>query len=156
MKKYVFDAFIKKHESLDSGYIEFLFDVEKEFGNKGQIKVKAYFDGYEYRGSLAKMGRRCHFIGLNKKVRDAIGKGPGDKVNVVIIQDLDERTVVIPADMENLLLKNPAQKEFFDKLSYTHKREYVEWITSAKKEETRKSRMAKCIELLKSGKKEPV
>ncbi len=74
MKKYEFEAEIIKHESLNSGYIEFPYDVMEEFGVKGQVKVKAYFDGYEYRGSLAKMGHKCHFIGLNQKVRNAIGR----------------------------------------------------------------------------------
>ncbi|HEY9062481.1 MAG TPA: YdeI/OmpD-associated family protein [Pseudobacteroides sp.] len=155
MKKYEFEAEIIKHETLNSGYIEFPYDVEKEFGVKGQVKVKAYFDGYEYRGSLAKMGHRCHFIGLNQKVRNAIGKGPGDKVHVIIVQDTEERAVEIPMELDNLLHTNPNEKEFFHKLSYSHKREYIEWILSAKKEDTKDRRLLLCIEMLKAQKKTP-
>ena len=43
----------------------------------------------------------------------------------------------------------------FDELSYTHQKEYVRWITEAKREETRKSRLAKSIELLNKGTKTP-
>ncbi|WP_269851726.1 DUF1905 domain-containing protein [Methanosarcina horonobensis] len=43
MSKYEFDARIIKHEGLDAGYIEFPYVVEKEFGKKGQVKVKAFF-----------------------------------------------------------------------------------------------------------------
>ena len=86
MKEYKFEAKIIKPESVDSGYIEFPYDVYKEFGKKGQVKVKAYFDGFEYRGSLVKMGTECHSIGLNKKVRDAINKQAGDTVLVLIIE----------------------------------------------------------------------
>jgi hypothetical protein len=68
LKKYEFEAEIIKHETLNSGYIEFPYDVMEEFGTKGQVKVKAHFDGYEYRGSLVKMGHTCHLIGLNQKV----------------------------------------------------------------------------------------
>ena len=60
MKVYEFDAEIIKHEGIDGTYVEFPYAVEKEFGTRGQVKVWATFDGYEYRGSLANMGfHRC-------------------------------------------------------------------------------------------------
>lgn len=48
MKTYEFDAVIIKKDSIDAAYIEFPYDVEKEFNTKGQVKVKATFDGYEW------------------------------------------------------------------------------------------------------------
>ena len=154
MKEYKFEAVIIKHETLDSGFIEFPYDVQKEFGRKGQVKVKAYFDGFEYRGSLVKMGHHCHIIVLNKKVREAIGKVPGEKVDVVIFEDIEERTVDLPADLETAMKGFPTARTFFDSLSFTHKKEYVEWVTSAKKPETRMARIDKCIEMLLSKMKE--
>jgi hypothetical protein len=152
MKEYKFEAIILKPENINSGFIEFPFDVQKEFGKKGQVKVKAYFDGFEYRGSLVKMGHHCHIIGLNKKVRDSIHKKAGDKVNVLIIEDAEERTVEIPDDLIHELTQNQDAGALFNKLSYTHRKEYVEWITSAKKPETRHSRIITSIEsLLKNG-----
>jgi hypothetical protein len=50
MKTYEFDAEIKKQDSIDAPFVEFPYDVEKEFGVKGQVKVLATFDGCEYRG----------------------------------------------------------------------------------------------------------
>ena len=138
---------------VDSGYIEFPYDAAKEFGRKGPIKVKAYFDGFEYRGSLVKMGHPCHIIGLNKKVRDAIGKGPGDTVDVVIIEDTEERVVEVPADFAAALNDNNVAKEIFEKMSFTHRREYVEWITSAKKSETREKRIGKAVDMILKEKK---
>jgi hypothetical protein len=43
----------------------------------------------------------------------------------------------------------------FEKLSYTHRKEYCRWIAEAKKEETRSSRIAKAIEMLREGIKTP-
>jgi len=153
MKEFRFTSKIKKNPTVDSGYIEFPYDVEKEFGRKGQIKVKAFFDGFEYRGSLVRMGHPCHIIGLNKKVRDAIGKGPGDIVDVLIIEDTEERVIEVPADFDAALNKNKTAKEIFEKMSFTHRREYVEWITSAKKSETRESRINKAVEMILDKKK---
>lgn len=155
MKEYEFEAIIIRHETVNSGYIEFPFDAEKEFGKKGQVKVKAVFDGFEYRGSLIKMGTPCHIIGLNKKVRDAIGKQPGDTVQVVITEDKEERHVELPVDFEQALHENRVAKTAFEKLSFTNRREYAGWIISAKRQETRELRLIKSLEFLLAGKKNP-
>lgn len=153
MEKYEFDAVMIKADGIDGAYIEFPYDVEKAFGKAGKIKVKAYFEGLLYRGSLVKMGRPFHIIGITKDIRKSIGKNPGDTVHVVIEHDIEERKADIPADLVIKFDENPKAKDFFDKLSYTHQKEYVTWIESAKKEETRISRVEKTLEMLLEGKK---
>lgn len=153
MKIYEFDAVIQKHEGIDAGFIEFPYDVQAEFGASGQVKVLAYFDGLEYRGSLAKMGHHCHCLGLTQKVRNTIGKHPGDVVHVVIQQDTAPRIVEIPEDLKKLMAEDKEITNFFDSLSYTHQKEYAEWINSAKKSETRAKRLEQVIALLKSKQK---
>jgi len=61
--------------------------------------------------------------------------------------------VEIPRDLLKELKKDEEARAFFDKLSYTHQKEYVTWVTEAKKEDTRQNRIAKTIEMLKKGKK---
>ncbi|WP_041140320.1 DUF1905 domain-containing protein [Beduini massiliensis] len=80
---YLFDAMILKVPDMDGAYIEFPYDVKKEF-NKGRVKVEATFDGYLYLGSLVRMKTPRHIIGLRKDIRKAIGKQPGDIVHVTI------------------------------------------------------------------------
>jgi hypothetical protein len=65
--------------------------------------------------------------------------------------DPEKRTIVLPEDFGKILKKAKAEKEYFDSLSFTNKREYVEWIVSAKKEETRAKRLKESLERL--GKK---
>ncbi|MFZ2287412.1 MAG: DUF1905 domain-containing protein [Bacteroidales bacterium] len=83
-KKFEFDALMKKHESLNAGFIDFPYDVRNGFGGKSRVKVKALIDGFPYAGSLVKMGGNCHWLGITKEVRKATGKNPGDTVHVVI------------------------------------------------------------------------
>jgi len=85
-RTYEFDAVLQKVPDLDGAYVEFPFDVRKEFG-KGRVKVQAAFDGHPYRGSLVRMGTECHIIGVRKDIRAAIGKQPGDMVRVTIRED---------------------------------------------------------------------
>lgn len=80
---YEFDAKIKKVPDIDGAYIEIPFDVREVFG-KGRVKVDALFDGEPYAGSLVRMKKPCHIIGLRKNIRQKIQKQPGDMVHVVI------------------------------------------------------------------------
>jgi hypothetical protein len=148
MKVDEFDAKIMKHPEIDAAYIDFPYDVEVEFGVKGQVKVLATFDGYEYRGSLSKMGHTCHRLGLTQAIRNAIGKQPDDMVHVIIKQDIEPRIVEIPEDFLEQLNENQKAKDFFDTLSYTNKKEFVVWISSAKRAETREKRITDAIDML--------
>lgn len=82
-KIYQFDAVIQKVPDIDGAYIEFPYDVKKEFG-KGRVYVHAVFDGEPYDGSLVRMKTPCHIIGIRKDLRAKIGKQPGDTVSVTI------------------------------------------------------------------------
>lgn len=82
-KTYKFTAVIKKVEGIDGAYIEFPYDVRAEFG-KGRVKVAATFDGAAYNGSLVRMQTPCHIIGIRKDIRAAIGKQPGDTIQVTL------------------------------------------------------------------------
>lgn len=67
--------------------------------------------------------------------------------------DRKTKTIIPPDDLNAEFNSNPQAKAFFNELAFSHKREYVRWIHDAKKEETRKRRIKKTIELLKEGKK---
>lgn len=84
-KMYIFEATIKKVPDIDGAYIEFPYDVEKEFGKK-RVKVYTTFDNEPYDGSLVRMGTTCHIIGIRKDIRKKIGKQPGDKIKVTIVE----------------------------------------------------------------------
>ena len=141
---YKFDAIIQQVENKDATFIEIPFDVEKEFGSK-RVKVKAKFDNVDYRGSIVRMGMPCFMIGLTKEIRKKIGKGIGDTVSVEIEKDEEERIVEIPIEFESMINKNNNAKEFYDSLSYSQKKKYITWITSAKKEETKIKRMNEAL-----------
>lgn len=140
MKEYKFEAEIKKVDGKDASYIEIPFDVEKEFGAK-RIKVKASFDGIEYRGSIVKMGLPCYMIGLTKDIRNKIGKTYGDTVKVIVERDVEERIIEIPEELKLRFNDNKEAYDFYNDLSYSQKKKYVTWINSAKKKETFEKRI---------------
>lgn len=152
--KVKFTAKIEQHQGMDAGYILFPFDVVKLYGVKGQVKVKAVFDDkVEYRGSLVKMGFPCHMLGITKEIRQKLGKSPGDSITVEIEKDTETREVVVPGDLSLLLDQHPEGKKFFESLSYTDRKEYIRWIDTAQKEETRARRIGMFIEKINNRKK---
>lgn len=150
-KHYKFKASILQNGNMNAAYVEFPFSVEDEFGKKGQVKVKVLLDKkVEYRGSLAKMGYNCHILGLTQAIRKQLNKSFDDEVNVELWEDFEERIVEIPKDVQFLFNENFDAFSKYEKLSYTHRKEYMQWIEEAKKEETREKRKIKMIEMLLS------
>ncbi len=131
-------------------YVTVPFDVEAVFGAK-RVPVRARIDGEPYRGTLVRMGSPDHILLVRKDIREKIGKQPGDTVDVVLDKDVSERTVDVPSDLAAVLSAEPDVRAFFDGLSFTNRKEYVNWITEAKRTETRQARIAKTLALLKSG-----
>lgn len=133
-------------------FVEVPFDVEKEFGSK-RPRVKAMIEGVPYRGILTRMGTDYHMLIVLKEIREKIGKTFGEEVTITVEPDTEPRVVEIPAELKKAFKTEKEAKNFFDKLSYTHQREYVMWINEAKREETRQNRIVKAIQMLKKGKK---
>ncbi|MDR0472705.1 MAG: DUF1905 domain-containing protein [Treponema sp.] len=88
-KTWKFKAEIKKVPGIDGAYIEFPYDLKKEFG-KGRVKVHAQFDGEPYDGSIVNMGLKhddgsiCYILGIRKDIRQKINKQAGDTIEVII------------------------------------------------------------------------
>ncbi|WP_300673413.1 YdeI/OmpD-associated family protein [Soonwooa sp.] len=148
-----FSAEIQQHQDMNAAYVPFPYDVFELFETKGQVKIKVLFDDkVEYRGSLANMGFG-HCVGLTQAIRKQLGKTFGDAVDVKLWKDEEERVVVVPDDVKILFEENPKAKELYEKMAYTHRKEYMRWIEEAKKEETRERRKIKMIEMILDGKK---
>ncbi|HCL4445135.1 TPA: DUF1905 domain-containing protein [Clostridium botulinum] len=144
MKTYTFEAEIKKIEGKDATYVEIPFDVEKEFGAK-RVKVLVKFENEEYRGSIVNMGLSCYIIGITKEIRNKIDRTYGDTIKVELQKDEEERIVIVPEEFKVKLSNNKIANDFYESLSYSQKHKYIQWITSAKKEETKVKRMKEAI-----------
>jgi hypothetical protein len=86
---YEYDAVLRETEDNGGAYVAFPWDIREEFG-RGRVKVRAWFDGVPYDGSIVNMGVRnadgsiCYIIGVRKAIRAKLGKGNGDTIHVRI------------------------------------------------------------------------
>ena len=150
-QKHTFTATIQNAGG-GGAFVEVPFDVEAAFGAK-KPKVKAMIEGILYRGILTRMGGEHHILIILKNIREQIGKTFGDEIKIIVEEDSEPRVLEIPKDLLKELKKDKDAKAFFDKLAYTHQKEYVTWINEAKMDETRQARVVKTIGMLKKGKK---
>lgn len=150
-QKHTFIAIIQNAGG-GGAFVRIPFDVEQAFGRK-RVPVRATIDGEPYRGALVRIGEPCHILGVLKEIRQKIGKGFGDEVEVTLEEDAAPRVVEIPEDFQQALEQEPLAKAAFGKMPYTHQKEYVNAILEARRDVTRQSRIARTMEMLKQGKK---
>ncbi len=128
------------------------FDVPATFGTKARVPVRGTINGFSFRSSLMPMGG-CHGMPVNKTMREGAKAKAGDIVDVVMQRDVDERSVEAPAELKKELVKSKKAAEKWDSLAFTHKKEMALAISGAKQEETKKRRLAKVMNVLKTDAK---
>jgi len=116
-----------------------------------RFPVVATVDGYTWRTSVARMGGEFR-VGLNRAVWHGAGVESGQQVHVVLELDLAPRTVEVPDALAAALATDPRAKAAFERMSFTHRKEYARWIAEAKREETTRRRVVQALEMIKAGK----
>jgi hypothetical protein len=134
-------------------WIEVPLDAKAEFG-ESRPPVRGTVNGTPLRTRLSVYGGRT-YLGLRAEIRAAAGIEVGDRVAVVLERDDAPREVEVPPALDAALDGDAAARAAYDALAFTHRREYAEWIASAKREETRERRVAKALEMLRAGIKHP-
>jgi Bacteriocin-protection, YdeI or OmpD-Associated/Domain of unknown function (DUF1905) len=129
------------------------FDPKERFG-KARAPVRGRVNGTEFRTTVA-VYSGISLIGFNAKLREKAGIAIGDEVTVELELDDEPRTVEVPQPLRRALDEHAEAKAAFERLSYTHRREYAEWIAEAKREQTRERRVGKAIEMLETGVRHP-
>jgi hypothetical protein len=134
-------------------WIEVPFDAKDVFG-EARPAIAGTINGAPFRSRLSVYGGKT-YLGLNREQREAAGIDVGDEVDVVFDRDDAPREVDVPPALAAALKKDTTAREIFDGLSFTHRKEYAQWIAEAKKDETRERRVAKALEMLRAGTKHP-
>jgi hypothetical protein len=129
-------------------YVEVPLDVPEVFG-RARPPVRGTVNGARLRSTIAKYGDE-YLLVINRQVREASGAAAGDTVEIQLELDTKPRIVRLPKDFA-AALDNDARAEF-DRMSYSHRKDYVDWIKEAKREETRRRRIAKAVEMIRQGK----
>ena len=119
-------------------------------GKYGMVQVKGFIDDYELKAyNLMPMKNGSMFLPIRADIRKKLKKGEGDYVKVVLYADNDP--LHIPPELLECLRDEPAAHQAFYAFPEKEQKQYIDWIYSAKKEETRVERMAAAINRLTRG-----
>jgi hypothetical protein len=147
-----FEATLKRPEGVGTWtYLDIPFSIVDAFGAKGQVKIKGTINGHPFSSSAMPHGNGEHYLVVKKEIRDAIGATQGDVVRVALEADTKPRAVSLPEDFKKILFKDRNARAAFEALAYSHQKEFVNWIESARRAETRERRIAKSLGMLLEG-----
>jgi hypothetical protein len=131
--------------------IEVPDEAVAELGQGQRPPVRVTIGSYSYRTTVARLGGRF-LVPLSTENRAAAGVAAGDEVEVDLELDNTPREVEVPADLAAALGQDDAALANFEALPYSHRKEWVRWVTEAKKPDTRTTRITKTVQSLHEGK----
>jgi len=120
---------------------------------RSQVAVGGTFAGAPFQATLEPDGQGSHWLKVTKALLEAAAVQPGDKVTLEISPLAKQPEPKVPADLGQALAAHPAAKATWDDITPVARRDWIQWMTSGKKAETRVKRIATACEMLASGKR---
>ena len=108
------------------------FDVAEVWGTRGRFKVKGTINGFAFRSSLFPAGDGTHRLLVNKQMQAGAGVRAGMAARFRLEPDTDERTVVVPPELQRVLKEDRALPGWFDRLNYSMRRYLAGRVTASK------------------------
>src|SRR5579864_4736360 len=118
--------------------------------------VEGTFNGLAFRATLQPDGQGGHWLKVDRKLREAAGAEAGDVVSLEIAPVAEEPEPRVPADLRKALAAAyPKARAVWSDITPVARRDWIQWIESAKREETRLKRIESACDMLTQGKRCP-
>src|SRR5437899_947076 len=109
--------------------------------SRGMTSVEGTINGFLFRATLEPDGQRSHWLKVDRKMREATGAKAGDIVALEIAPSGEEPEPKVPADLRKALASAPKARALWLDITPIARRDWIQWITSAKQAETRVRRV---------------
>ncbi len=129
--------------------VEIPFDVQEVFGTCSRMAVEMTLKEHCYHSSIFPTGAGKHFMMINKTMQRECDIHEGDAIKISLEMESSPRIVEIPSDLRDAFQKDNKAAIAFESFPTSHRREFVQYITVAKKPETRIRRIQKTLDDLK-------
>ncbi len=120
---------------------------------RSMTSVDGTLAGHAFQATLEPDGEGSHWLKVEKKLREAAGVEVGDSVELTMAPVAKEPEPKLPTDLRKALADEPAARATWDDITAVARRDWIHWITSGKKAETRVKRIATACDMLASGKR---
>ena len=120
---------------------------------RGPTTVEGSLEGQAFKATLEPDGLGSHWLKVSRALRLAAGADVGDRVALEIEPATEELEPRVPADLRKALAAAPEAKAQWATLTPVARRDWIQWLDSAKKAETRERRIASACDMLTCGKR---
>ena len=120
---------------------------------RSMVSVQGTLAGHPFQATLEPDGEGSHWLKVDKCLREAAGVEAGDKVALAIAPVDKEPEPTVPSDLRVALKASPEALAVWKDITPVARRDWIHWITSGKKAETRVNRIATACDMLASGKR---
>jgi len=118
--------------------------------------VEGLINGHPFRATLEPDGQGGHWLQVDRELREAAGAEAGDDVSLEIAPVAEEPEPKVPADLRKALAAaHPKARAVWPDITPVARRDWIQWIESAKREETRLKRIENGCDMLAKGKRRP-
>ncbi|MET0808755.1 MAG: YdeI/OmpD-associated family protein [Pseudoxanthomonas sp.] len=128
-------------------------DASAKLPTRSMTTVDGTLDGYPFQATLEPDGQGSHWMKVGRALREAAGAVVGDTVALEITPVAVEPEPGVPVDLRKALAAAPAARAQWNSLTPVARRDWIHWITSGKKAETRERRIVNACDMLASGKR---
>lgn len=120
---------------------------------RGPTSVEGTLQGQPFAATLEPDGQGSHWLKVSRALRVAAGADIGDTVKLEIEPATEEQEPRVPADLRKALTAVPEARAQWTSLTPVARRDWINWLDSAKKAETRERRIANTCDMLVCGKR---
>lgn len=120
---------------------------------RGQAAVEGTLNGIAFKAMLDPDGQKSHWLKVSRKLRDAAGARVGDEVELDIAPAARTPEPKVPADLRKALSAAPKARAVWSDITPAARHDWILWITSAKRAETRATRIESACDMLGGGKR---
>ena len=121
--------------------------------SRGMTSIAGTINGHAFRATLEPDGNRSHWLKVSRKLREAAGAKAGDVVTLDIAATAKSSEPRMPADLRKALASAPKARAVWYDITPIARRDWIQWIVSAKRPETRSRRVDKACSMLAGGKR---
>ena len=121
--------------------------------SRGMTAVEGTINGFPFRATLEPDGQKSHWLKVDRKLREGAGAEVGDVVTLEIAPAAEEPEPTVPADLRTALAAAPKARALWSDITPIARRDWIHWIASAKRPETRARRVDNACAMLAAGKR---
>jgi hypothetical protein len=115
-------------------------------GVRGRVWLQGTLSGHPFWVSAQPMGDGNHWVTVNRQMRAEMGLVGDEELEAVFVRADGPPELAVPPELERALASRPYARELFDRMSHNHRKEYIRWVSEAKRPDTRSRRSGEAVD----------